>query len=75
VSIPGSVNIPLDEIVTRHDEIPKDKPVVVICVVGQRAYSGQCMLRHYGFKETYTLEGGVSSYSMFYPEMFKEEKA
>ena len=68
VSIPGSINIPLDQIVARHEEIPKDKPVVLVCVVGQRAYSGQCMLRHYGFTETYTLEGGVSSYTMFYPK-------
>lgn len=75
VSIPGSINIPLDQIVYRHGEIPKDKPVVLVCVVGQRAYSGQCMLRHYGFEETYTLEGGVSSYTMFYPEMFAKEKA
>ncbi len=74
-SIPGSVNIPLDEIVYRYNEIPKNVPVVVICIVGQRAYSGQCMLRHFGFEETYTLEGGVSSYQMFYPDMFKEDKA
>ncbi|HWQ50553.1 MAG TPA: FAD-dependent oxidoreductase [Terriglobales bacterium] len=72
-AIPGSVNIPLDEIVARHGEIPKGVPVVVICVVGQRAYSGQRMLQHFGFEEVYTLEGGTSSYHMFYPEMFKED--
>ncbi len=70
-AIPGAINIPLDEIVERHGELPKDKPIVVICVVGQRAHSGQCMLRNFGFTETYNLEGGMSSYNMFYKDMFK----
>ena len=74
-AIPGAVNIPLDELICRHGEIPKDVPVVVICVVGQRAHSGQCVLRNLGFKETYNLEGGMSSYKMFYSDMFKEAQA
>ena len=37
-TIPGAVNIPVDELRNRLDEIPTDKPVVLFCAVGLRGY-------------------------------------
>ena len=35
--IEGSVNIPLDEIRSRIDELPRDRGIIVYCKVGLRA--------------------------------------
>ena len=43
-SIPGFVNIPLDELREHLDELPRNRPLVVTCAVGLRGY-----LTHYGF--------------------------
>ena len=37
-TIPGAVNIPLDEMREHLAEIPTDKPVVLFCAVGLRGY-------------------------------------
>ncbi len=64
-AIEGITHIPLPELYARHGEIPKDKPIIVICAIGQRAHTGQCVLRGLGFGETYNLNGGMTSYDMF----------
>ena len=43
-TIPGAVNIPLDEMRGRLSEIPEDKPVVLFCAVGLRGYLAQRIL-------------------------------
>ena len=52
-TIPGAVNIPLDEMRDRLSEIPADKPVVLFCAVGLRGYlattySDRARLSQYG---------------------------
>ncbi len=37
-TIPGAVNIPIDELRDRLDEIPKDKELLIFCQVGLRGY-------------------------------------
>ncbi len=61
--IPGSKNIPLDEIRDRLDEIPKDKPVYVYCKVGLRGYLASRILKQNGF-DVYNVSGGYLTYSM-----------
>ncbi|MGI6718446.1 MAG: DsrE/DsrF/DrsH-like family protein [Bacteroidales bacterium] len=61
--IPGSVNIPLNEIRDRLDEIPKNKPVYVYCRVGLRGYIASRILKQNGF-EVYNLSGGYLTYQM-----------
>ena len=46
-SIPGAVNIPLDELRNHLSEIPSDKPVVLFCAVGLRGYLAQRILIGY----------------------------
>ncbi len=50
-SIPGAVNIPLDDLRGRLKEIPTDKPIYVFCQVGLRGYLAQQILLGNGFKE------------------------
>ncbi|WP_028117548.1 FAD-dependent oxidoreductase [Ferrimonas senticii] len=60
--IPGSINIPVDELRGRLAELPKDKTIVVICQVGLRGHVAQRMLSNCGFNAV-NLIGGYKTYS------------
>jgi rhodanese-related sulfurtransferase len=60
-SLPGAVNIPLDELRERLDELP-DAPLVVHCQVGQRGHSAARILSRQGY-EVRNLDGGYRTWS------------
>ena len=60
-SIPGAINIPLDEIRDRVGEI-KQVPILVNCQVGQRGHTATMLLKELGFDAT-NLDGGYLTYS------------
>ena len=60
--IDGFVNIPVDEIRARIDEIPKDKPVYLHCKSGQRSYIACRILTGLGYT-CYNLAGGYDRWS------------
>ncbi len=62
-AIPGAVNIPLDELRARLDEIPVDKPVLIYCAVGLRGYLAMKVLAASGFADVRNLSGGYTTYS------------
>ena len=61
-SLPGAVNIPLDEIRDRIAELPSNKPIYTFCAVGLRGYLAYRILIQHGFKEVYNLSGGLKTY-------------
>ncbi len=61
-TIEGAVNIPIDELRDRLDEIPGDKRLIVFCAVGLRGYLACRILMQTGFKEVYNLTGGYKTY-------------
>lgn len=48
--IEGAVNIPLNELRDRLNELPRDKEIWTCCFVGQRSYFANRMLTQNGFK-------------------------
>jgi len=62
--IEGSLNIPVDDLRERLDEIPKDKPVYVYCAVGLRGYLALKILTQRGFSKVKNLSGGYKTFSM-----------
>ncbi len=56
--IPGAVHIPIDELRNRLADVPKGRPIVIYCAVGQRAYTAYRMLTQQGFSDLYSLSGG-----------------
>lgn len=52
--------IPQDELLRRMDEVPGDKPVVLICNTGVRSYEAQLNLRAMGHTNNTTVFGGVA---------------
>lgn len=61
-SIPGAVNIPLDELRQRINEIPNNKIIYVFCAVGLRGYLASRILMQSDFKDVRNLSGGLKTY-------------
>ncbi len=74
-SIPGAVNIELDDLRDRLDEIPKDKTILVYCKIGLRAYIAYRLLENSGINNIFNLSGGWSTYQpavTSYCDMFED---
>ena len=61
--IPGSVNVPLDELRSNLYKIPKNRKIIVSCAVGLRGYLGVRILKQAGF-DAYNLSGGFKAYTL-----------
>lgn len=53
-------SIPADEIRARINEVPKDRPILLICNTGLRSYEAQLILDELGVHNTKSLGGGMS---------------
>ncbi|WP_195269162.1 FAD-dependent oxidoreductase [Eubacterium sp. 1001713B170207_170306_E7] len=62
--IDGAVNIELDALRERLDELPQERelPLYVYCLAGQRAYTAIRLLRGCGYNNLYLLSGGYATY-------------
>ena len=56
------VNIPLDQLRERFDELPRDKPILTYCKVSMRGYEAQRILNAEGFDNVRFIEGGVAAW-------------
>lgn len=61
-ALKGAINIPLDDMRERINEIPADKPVFLYCGVGLRGYLASNILRQNGFDDVRNLVGGIKLY-------------
>ena len=62
-NIDGSIHIPLDELRQKMAQIPKDKPVYILCHSGLRSYLACRILMQNGY-DCYNLSGGYRFYEM-----------
>jgi rhodanese-related sulfurtransferase len=60
--VPGSTLIPLDQLETRLNEVPKDKEIVVVCRSGNRSQPGRDVLKNAGFKQVTSMAGGLKEW-------------
>jgi NADPH-dependent 2,4-dienoyl-CoA reductase/sulfur reductase-like enzyme/rhodanese-related sulfurtransferase len=61
--VAGAVNIPMGELRSRLDELPRDREILVICRSGQRAYTATRCLVQNGF-DARVLSGGMLSHAI-----------
>ncbi|MDR0231813.1 MAG: FAD-dependent oxidoreductase [Dysgonamonadaceae bacterium] len=61
--IQNTLNIPLDELRERLDEIPKNKLIYVHCAIGLRGYLATQILIQRGFANVKNISGGYKTYS------------
>ena len=60
---PNVISIPLGEIQTRHQELPTDKVLVVLCQKGIRSQNAIAFLKQNNFKnQLINLEGGMAAF-------------
>lgn len=65
---PDTTLIPLDELDTRLNELPKDREIVVVCRSGNRSQVGRDTLRAAGFTNVTSMAGGLNAWrSAGYP--------
>ena len=62
-SIPGACNIPVDQLRSRLNELPKDKEILITCQVGLRGHVAYRLLANNGFKAR-NLSGGFKTFQM-----------
>ncbi|MGH1562401.1 FAD-dependent oxidoreductase [Mumia sp. DW29H23] len=60
-TLPGAVNVPLDELRRRHAELPAGR-LVVTCAVGQRGHTATRLLRQLGREDVANLDGGYRTW-------------
>lgn len=65
-AIPGSLHIPLDELRSRLDEVPRDREVVVYCHSGQRSYNAARILAQHG-RTAWNLTGAYKTWKTAQP--------
>jgi rhodanese-related sulfurtransferase len=61
--ISGAVLIPLGELPSRLNEIPKDREIVVVCRSGNRSASGRDILLNAGYASVTSMGGGMNQWA------------
>ncbi len=72
-TIKGAVNIPLDEIRDRLDEIPRSKDIYIFCQVGLRGYLASRILMQKGYAGVRNLSGGYKTYQLAIQKQSNED--
>ena len=60
---PGVALIPLSEFVARHEELPKDRPLRMICAAGSRSAQATAFLLQRGWTDVKNVTGGMMAWS------------
>ena len=55
----NQLHIPIEELRARANEVPKDKEVVVFCILSTRGFEGQLILNNAGYDNVKFVQGGM----------------
>jgi NADPH-dependent 2,4-dienoyl-CoA reductase/sulfur reductase-like enzyme/rhodanese-related sulfurtransferase len=61
-TLPGAINIPVDDLRKRLSELPKDRPIIVTCAIGLRGYLACRILTQNGYANVRNLSGGYKTW-------------
>jgi rhodanese-related sulfurtransferase len=62
-SLPGTLHIPMREVPSRMEELPRDQPLAVLCHHGGRSMQVVVFLQHHGFTQAVNVAGGIDAWS------------
>ncbi len=65
--IEGSLNVPLNHLAERIEEIPRSRRIVVHCASGYRSSIAACILKQHGFTDVADLAGGFNAWKTAQP--------
>jgi rhodanese-related sulfurtransferase len=57
--VPNYMNIPLNELENRINEIPKDTEIVMVCRSGERSLKTTYFLMNAGYENVYNMRDGI----------------
>src|SRR5262249_42827445 len=60
--VPSAVNLPQADLATRLDEIPRDRPVFLICQGGSRSFKAAQFLKQCGHSDVRSVKGGTEAW-------------
>jgi len=60
--VPGAVNLPQAELASRLDEVPRDRPLQVICQGGYRSLRSAQFLKQRGYGAVVSVSGGTAAW-------------
>ena len=55
----NQLHIPIEELRARANEVPKDKEVIVFCILSTRGFEGQLILNQAGYDDVKFVQGGI----------------
>jgi glyoxylase-like metal-dependent hydrolase (beta-lactamase superfamily II)/rhodanese-related sulfurtransferase len=70
--VPGAVNLPQADLATRLDEVPRDRPVFMICQGGFRSLRAAQFLSQCGVADLANVKGGTEAWRAAGGEMTRE---
>ena len=59
-----AIHLPLGALAGREPELPRDRPLVVVCHTGRRSLVATRHLRRLGWSRAVNLRGGVEAYAL-----------
>jgi rhodanese-related sulfurtransferase len=59
----GAVLMPMSQLAERHQELPKDRPLLVICASGGRSAAATGFLLRSGWTDVVNVEGGTTAWA------------
>ena len=59
---PNTTLVPLDQLASRLNEIPRDREIVVVCRSGNRSQEGRDILLNAGFEQVTSMTGGLNEW-------------
>jgi rhodanese-related sulfurtransferase len=59
---PNTTLIPLDQLASRLNEVPRDRQIVVVCRSGNRSQQGRDILLNAGFAQVVSMTGGLNEW-------------
>jgi len=62
-SVPGTLNIPMNSIPARLDDLPRDKDIAVLCHHGNRSRRVAELLLYNGFEKVFNIAGGIAAWA------------
>jgi hydroxyacylglutathione hydrolase len=70
--VPGALNLPQADLATRLDEVPRDRPLFMICQGGFRSLRSAQFLSQRGFADVASVKGGTEAWRAAGGEMILE---
>ena len=72
--VPGAINLPQADLVSQLDELPRHRPLAMICRSGARSLRAAQFLKQVGFEQVLNVQGGTLAWQAAgKPLMFSEK--